>query len=149
LAVNYFFEFLRYNFQTTTEESAMQHDDDWKTKLTPEDYKICRQKGTEPAFSGLYADTKTPGIYSCKCCNTPLFESDTKYDSGSGWPSFWKPINPDKIKENRDSSHGMTRIEVVCTECDCHLGHVFPDGPQPTGLRYCINSASLSLDSKE
>ncbi|MBL4743680.1 MAG: peptide-methionine (R)-S-oxide reductase MsrB [Cycloclasticus sp.] len=122
---------------------------EWQAVLTPEDFQVCRQKGTEPAFSGLYADSKTPGIYRCKCCETPLFESDTKYDSGSGWPSFWKPINPDAIKENRDASHGMVRVEVVCAACDCHLGHVFEDGPQPSGLRYCINSASLNLEETD
>jgi len=124
-------------------------DQDWQSKLTPDEFRICREKGTEAAFSGLYNDCKTNGVYRCKCCDTPLFESDTKYDSGSGWPSFWKPIAADNIKENKDISYGMTRIEVVCANCDCHLGHVFEDGPQPSGLRYCINSASLNIEPKE
>jgi peptide-methionine (R)-S-oxide reductase len=128
---------------------TQKSDQQWQEILTPEEYKICRQKGTEPAFSGAYESCKISGIYRCKCCQTPLFESNTKYDSGSGWPSFWKPIGPQSIKENRDSSHGMTRVEVVCAECDSHLGHVFEDGPQPTGLRYCINSSSLNLEEKE
>lgn len=128
---------------------TQKSDQQWQEILTPEEYQICRQKGTEPAFSGVYDSCKTSGIYRCKCCQTPLFESDTKYDSGSGWPSFWNPIGPQSIKKNRDSSHGMTRVEVVCAECDSHLGHVFEDGPQPTGLRYCINSSSLNLEAKE
>lgn len=120
-------------------------DDEWRKDLTPEQYQVCRCGGTEPAFTGKYWDTKTPGTYVCAGCATPLFDSETKYDSGSGWPSFWAPINEDSVKEIVDRSYGMIRTESVCAVCESHLGHVFPDGPPPTGLRYCMNSASLNL----
>ncbi|HEX6694070.1 MAG TPA: peptide-methionine (R)-S-oxide reductase MsrB [Longimicrobiales bacterium] len=121
-------------------------DEEWRARLTPQQYHMLREKGTERAFTGAYVDEKTPGVYRCAGCGTPLFSSDTKYDSRSGWPSFYDALDRSRVREIRDTSHGMERIEVVCATCGGHLGHVFPDGPKPTGIRYCVNSASLQLD---
>ncbi|MFP6835233.1 MAG: peptide-methionine (R)-S-oxide reductase MsrB [Pseudomonadales bacterium] len=123
-------------------------DDQWRAELDSDVYEITRQAATEPPFSGKYCDTKTPGVYNCTCCGAALFDSDTKYDSRSGWPSFYTPISEDVVSTEEDNSMAMQRVEVRCAECDSHLGHVFPDGPQPTGLRYCLNSASLDLKEK-
>lgn len=129
------------------EEKIKKTDAEWKAELTPEQYRVLREKGTERAFTGKYNIHKEKGMYVCAGCNSPLFSSDTKFDSGCGWPSFYEAIDTEKIKEVRDISFGMIRTEIICAKCDGHLGHVFDDGPKPTGLRYCVNS--LSLDFKK
>ncbi len=123
-------------------------DAEWQAQLSPQEFQVCRGKGTERAFTGEYWNCHEEGVYRCKCCGSPLFSSDTKFESGSGWPSFYQALQADAIAEHRDISHGMVRTEILCQHCDAHLGHVFPDGPKPTGLRYCVNSASLSLTKK-
>lgn len=129
-------------------DKVVKTDKEWKEQLTPEQYRITREKGTERAFTGEYYNCHDKGTYKCVCCGADLFSSDTKYDSGSGWPSFYQPLKTDNVKEETDDSHGMVRTEVICNKCGAHLGHVFPDGPKPTNLRYCINSQSLKLEKK-
>ena len=126
----------------------MKDDEYWREKLTPEEFNVCREKGTERPFTGEYWDTTEEGVYNCRCCWEPLFLSETKFDAGCGWPSFFQPADSEVILEDRDTSHGMVRTEVMCKKCGSHVGHVFEDGPNPTGLRYCVNSLSVKLDKK-
>jgi peptide-methionine (R)-S-oxide reductase len=132
-----------------TIEKIRKSDEEWARELTPEQFKICRRKGTERPFTGELNDCKTPGTYLCACCGNALFESETKYESGSGWPSFWAPISQEAVATEEDRSLFMRRTEVLCAACDAHLGHVFEDGPAPTGLRYCMNSTAMKLKPRE
>jgi peptide-methionine (R)-S-oxide reductase len=130
-------------------EKVKKTEEEWRKQLTPEQYHVARQKGTEPAFTGKYWDNHEDGTYRCACCGAELFDSATKFESGTGWPSFSAPVDVSKVRTETDTSHGMRRVEALCAQCDAHLGHVFPDGPRPTGTRFCMNSASLDFKKKE